>query len=312
MKEVYTVADLREWGSATADLAKPARLAVLGHPVIHSLSPQMHAAALDREGIPTTYVRIDVAPEEFSEALALMAQNGFIGANVTIPHKKAALEAVTNATEHARRMQAVNTIVFEADDTMSGFSTDGPGLVRAIREEFSLDLKDLRVLLLGAGGGAGRSIAVQCAIERCERLVLANRTLAKAQALAHELADDFRSDRLVGPGERLAAVALDSPALEKEVAAVDLIINATALGMKRTDPSPLPTRALSACHIVYDTVYANGSTRLVDEARAVGARAANGLSMLVHQGVLSYEIWFGHEPDVAIMRAGIASSPMRA
>ncbi len=308
MKDCYSLDDLRNWSSATHDLPHPARLAVLGHPVAHSLSPAMQQAALDRAGVRASYVRIDVAPEEFREALRLMAAAGFIGANVTIPLKQAAFEAVDAPSEHAQRMKAVNTIVFEADQSTSGFSTDGPGLVRAIREEFLLDVRDLRVLVLGAGGGAGRSIAVQCALERCERLVLVNRTLDKAMALAAELKRDFSGDRLVGPGDRLVALATDSPRLEEEVANVDLIINATSLGMKRSDPSPLPSAWLTASHLVYDTVYAQSSSRLLDDARSVGARAANGLSMLVHQGALSFELWFGREPDLAAMKNALHQS----
>lgn len=308
MKECYSLDDLRDWSNATRDLAHPAKIAVMGHPVTHSLSPGMQQAALNQAGIKVTYVRIDVAPEYFSEAIQLMAQANFVGANITIPLKQAAFETVNNPSAHALRMKAVNTIVFESDRSTSGFSTDGPGLVRAIREEFSLDVRDLRVMVLGAGGGAGRSIAVQCALERCERLVLVNRTPDKAKALAAELSNDLSGDRLLGPGERLVAISSNSPRLEEEVANIDLIVNATSLGMKRSDPSPLPSAWLTASHLVYDTVYANNSTRLLDDARHVGARTANGLSMLVHQGALSFELWFGREPDLAAMRAGLRNS----
>src|SRR5205823_8170625 len=129
----------------------------------------------------------------------------FIGTNVTIPHKHAALALVNEADDHARRAGGVNTIAVE-NEKLFGFSTDGPGLVRAIRAEFGVDLRDLRVLILGAGGGAGRAIAVQCAIEGCERLVLVNRTFEKAQLLVTELAPAFREARVSGPSPRIEAV----------------------------------------------------------------------------------------------------------
>jgi shikimate dehydrogenase len=193
-------------------------------------------------------------------------------------------------------------------DRLLGFNTDGPGLVRAIREEFSVDLRDLRVLLLGAAGGAGRAIAVQCAQESCERLVLANRTLEKAQALQRELASDFRSDRLVGPADRLVAIPLEERALREQLTMSDIVINASSVGMKRTDPPIIPAHLLSPHLMVYDTVYASGRSRLLEDAASAGARTANGLSMLLHQGALSFEIWFNRPAPLDVMRRALMSA----
>ncbi|MCX7869151.1 MAG: hypothetical protein N2322_04285, partial [Terrimicrobiaceae bacterium] len=230
---------------------------------------------------------------------------GFLGANVTIPQKAAALAIVDEADEAARRAGGVNTGLGE-DGRLLGFSTDGPGLARAVHEEFFVDLKDLRVMLLGAGGGAGRAAAVQCAVEGCERLVLVNRTVAKAQALAEELAPRFRSERLAGPAERLVVIAPEPAALEREIAQTDIVINATPLGMRRMDPSPLPSELITPNLLVYDMVYARGGTRLVADARAAGARAADGLSMLLHQGALAFEIWFNRPAPIEVMRQALA------
>ena len=306
MKDVFTIDDLRDWRAD--DSGQRIALGVIGDPVAHSLSPQMHNAALAELGMDVRYARFQVAPGELGTAAALMREAGFVGANVTIPHKAEALELVDEATGHARRMQSVNTLLFERDGGLSGFSTDGPGLVRAVRDEFSLDIRDLRVMVLGAGGGAGRAIAIQCAIERCERLVLANRTLDKARQVLAEVRADFESDRLSGPGERLAAIELTPEAVESEIGSVDLVVNATSLGMKRTDASPVPATLLSAYHLVYDTVYAGGKTKLVEAAATVGARAASGLSMLLHQGALSFEIWFGKAPPLETMRRALDQS----
>src|SRR5205823_6376446 len=119
-----------------------------------------------------------------------------------------------------------------------GSNTDGPGFARALREEFSVDLRDLRVLLLGAGGGAGRALAYQCASENCERLVLVNRTFDKAQGLARELAVYFSWPRVLGPEARLEAMRWEDPRLRTQLGRTDLVANATTLGLKQSDPSP--------------------------------------------------------------------------
>ena len=209
--------------------------------------------------------------------------------------------------DYARMSDAVNTVVVDGEKLV-GFNTDGPGLQRALREEFYADLRDLRVMLLGAGGGAGRAIAVQCARENCERLVLVNRTFEKARTLAQELATYFRSDRLVGPAERLEAIPHQESALKEQLAKTDLVINATSIGMRRADPPLIPAGLLTPNLLVYDTVYSSGKTRLIEDAEAAGARVANGLSMLLHQGALSFEIWFGRAAPLDIMREALKAA----
>lgn len=304
MDEVYTAQDLIDGGGLLRQLVPPARLAVFGDPVSHSKSPAFHNAALAAAGIPARYVKIHVAPDQAAAAFRALPAAGFLGANVTIPHKAAALAAVDEADDYARRSGSVNTVVVQGGRLL-GFNTDGPGLVRAIREEFFVDLRDLRVVLLGAGGGAGRAIAVQCAIESCERLVLVNRTVEKARALAAELAPCFRNDRLVGPIERIAAIGFEESDLREQLAHADLVINATSVGMRRTDPPLIPASLLAPSLLFYDTVYAAGRSRLLEEASAAGARCANGLSMLLHQGALSFEIWFNRAAPLEVMRQAL-------
>lgn len=301
MPETFSSTDLLRDPELFRNLTPPAILGVFGDPIEHSLSPGFQTAALTASGIKGQYVRLHAGADKFPEALRAISKAGFVGANVTIPHKAAALAAVDEADEVATRCGGVNTIVVDGDKLL-GFSTDGPGLVRAVHEDFLVDLRDLRVLLLGAGGGAGRAAAVQCAVEGCERLVLANRTLEKGVALAEELAPYFRSDRLVGPAERLLAIPFTTEALREHIPQVDIIINATPVGMKRTDPSPVPASLLTPNLMVMDMVYAGGKSRLVVNAEAAGARAANGLTMLLHQGALSFEIWFNRPAPLEAMR----------
>jgi len=311
-KDVYTLADLRDWPAVTAAETPPIRLSVFGDPVAHSRSPQMHNPALQAAGIAAAYARLHIHPDELAEALRLVPQRDFIGTNITIPHKAGALALMDEADPQARRAGGVNTVVVEGQKLI-GFSTDGPGLVRAIRADFGVDLRDLRVLILGAGGGAGRAIAVQCAIEGCERLVLVNRTFERAQALAAELAPAFRETRVTGPMMRLEAARWEDAALARQLAHVDLIINATPLGMASAAPqfrqvSPIPGSLLRPHHLVYDTVYTAGRTPLLLAADESGARGSDGLSMLLYQGALSFEIWFGKPAPLEVMRGALLAS----
>ncbi len=310
MKDVYTLADLQQWETATADEKPPLRLAVFGDPVAHSASPQMHNAALEKCGIDVRYCRLHIRPEELAEALRLLPQKGFLGVNCTIPHKAAVLPLMTRVDEHAQRIGVVNTVVVEGDQLL-GFNTDGPGLVRAVRAEFGVDLRDLRVLVLGAGGGAGRAIGMQCGLEGCERLALVNRTPSKARELAAELAPFFRGPRVSGPGESLLVVPWEEGALRIHLETTDLVINCTSVGMQRTDPSPLPSSILQPHLMIYDTIYTASRTRLMHAADEAGARSANGLSMLLHQGALSFEIWFNREAPLEVMRAALIAAAGR-
>lgn len=304
-KPVYDFSDLQDWSAATADLDPPARLAVFGDPVAHSRSPQMHNPGLAAAGINAQYVRLHIRPEELAEACRLLPEAGFIGANVTIPHKTEILGAMADITDVARHIGAVNTVLVEDDGSLIGHNSDGPGFQRAVREEFSVDLSDLRILILGAGGGAGRAAAVQCAMDRCERLVLVNRTPEKALALKDELATFFRSDRLEGPVDRLEVVPWDHDAIARQMDHIDLIVNSTSLGMKRTDVQLLHPSLIQPHQMVYDMVYAPSRTRLMADAHAEGARAANGLSMLLWQGAISFEFWFNRDAPVDAMRGGL-------
>ena len=285
-KEVYTLADLQNW----KDVDPPVRLGVLGDPVEHSLSPQMQNAALNHEKINMQYARFRILPAELREALNRVRDLKFVGLNLTIPHKVSALEMVDRIDDDAKQIGAINVIKFESDK-MLGFNTDGRGFARAIREEFSVDLRDLRVMVLGAGGAA-RAIALECAKSRCERLVIANGTLEKGERLVEKLRSFFEGPKVFGPVPRLQAIRWEEAAFQFQIANVDLIVNATPVGLNRGDPSPLSSRLLAPHLMIYDTIYSAKQTPLVSAAIEAGARAVNGLSMLLHQGVLAFEIWF--------------------
>jgi shikimate dehydrogenase len=311
LKEVYDFNDLQNWQTSSAEAAPPLRLAVVGDPVAHSASPPMHNAALEHCGIAARYTRLHIRAEELRDALRQLAPQGFIGVNLTIPHKASALPLMDDVDDHARRIGVVITVVVE-DGKLLGFNTDGPGLVRAIRAEFSVDLRDLRVLILGAGGGAGRAIAMQCGLERCERLVVVNRTIEKAKAIAAELQPYFDDVRVSAPVARLEVIPWEEEALRFQLAHTDLVINCTSVGMKRTDPSPVPSALLEPHLMIYDTIYTASRTKLMLAADEAGARSANGFSMLQHQGALAFEIWFNREAPLEVMRAALQQHSRRS
>jgi shikimate dehydrogenase len=303
--ERYTLADLENWRGAAGDLDPPIRLAILGDPVAHSLSPQMQNAALGASRIGVQYARFHIRANELRSALRFLRDLDFIGINLTVPHKIAALAQIDEPDESASRVGAVNTIRVQ-DKKLIGSNTDGEGFLRAVRNEFSVDVRDLRVMLIGAGGGTGHAIAWQCALENCERLVLVNRTHAKAQALAEHLRPYFAGPRVLGPAARLEAIAWDESALRMQLADIDLIVNATPLGMNPSDPSPIPARLLAPHHMIFDCVYGPSKTSLLRGADEAGARGTNGLSMLLHQGALSFSIWFDREAPIDAMRKALA------
>jgi shikimate dehydrogenase len=300
----YSCADLRNWKRATQGAKPPIRLGALGDPVAHSFSPKMQNAALQECGIDLQYAPFQIASDELETAIGLLCEHDFAGLNLTVPHKIAALSLVDEVEERTQKIGAINTIIFREGKSL-GWNTDGPGFERAIREEFSVDLRDLRILLLGAGGGAGRAIAYQCARENCERLVVVNRTFDKAQGLARELASYFSGPRVLGPEARLEAVPWEERALRTQLGRTDLVINATTLGLAPFDSSPLP-HALIAPHLmIYDLICRKTPTRLLAAAAESGARGANGLTMLLHQGALAFELWFDRPAPLAAMRAAL-------
>jgi len=298
MNAVYTFADLQNWETVTADEKPPLRLAVLGDPIAHSASPPMHNAALQAGGLSIGYCRLHIHPDELATALRLLPTKGFIGANCTIPHKAGTLAEVDEADDHARLAGGVNTVRVMPDGKLQGFSTDGLGLERAVREELGAELSEMRVLVLGAGGGAGHAVSMHCAYTRVPHLALVNRTAEKLQPLRHDLAEIF-------PRDSVSIHPWNDTALAKALEVSDLVVNCSALGMKSDDPSPIPAILLSSRHLVYDTIYTARHTPLMRAAEKAGARCANGLSMLLYQGALSFEIWFQHSAPLAVMREAL-------
>lgn len=293
MKQVYTLEDLasRELLDAGAD--KPALLAVIGHPIAHSASPKMHQAALDANGIHARYIRIDVEPGQVGECFRRMKELGFIGCNVTVPHK---LEAMENCEVHpeAKALGAVNTVRFD-EDAARGFNTDGPGFAKAVEDDFGVKFPALKVVVAGAGGGAGQAIATQGCLSGVAKLVLVNRTVEKLGSLVDRL-------RVINPGTEIIALSFGDPSLAEHCLACGLIVNTSSVGLKADDPSILPASCLSRHHLVYDTIYQPPVTPLLALANDTGCKTANGLSMLVNQGALAFQHWFPDTEPLPFMK----------
>ncbi|MBP7274778.1 MAG: shikimate dehydrogenase [Kiritimatiellae bacterium] len=267
---------------------------LLGHPVAHSLSPAMHNAAFRALGMDAVYMAWDVAPGRVEAALRGLAALGCGGANVTVPHKEEAFRAMDRLDESARWAGSVNTVVF-APDGLVGHNTDAPGFLRAAREELDWAPAGSRMMVCGAGG-AGRAIALFSARGGAGEVILCDTDLARASRVAEEL-------RAAAP----AAAVRVLPAAEAAAAAAtcDLIVQATPLGMKESDPSPLPTEAFRPGQAVFDLVYVRPETPFMAAARRAGGRAANGLGMLLGQGALAFELWTGCAPPTHLMRRAL-------
>ena len=270
------------------------RVALIGWPVEHSLSPVMHNAAFKALGIDWRYELFPVPPGQLGAAVADLHAGGCRGANVTLPHKSAIMAYLDKIDDAARAIGAVNTIAVRGT-RLAGYNTDGPGFLRALREA-GLEPAGRRALVLGAGGAA-RAVVYALAQAGCSVTVF-NRTVAHAAELARNLNG-------LGLGGAVSTVPGEAALRALDLAPFDLLVNATVAGMwPNCGESPWPAGlALPSHWSVFDLVYNPLETRLLGEARQAGARAVNGLGMLVWQGALAFELWTGQAPPVGLMRA---------
>jgi shikimate dehydrogenase len=265
------------------------RLAVLGHPVGHSRSPAMHNAALTALGLAGEWVyeAIDVPPEEFERCVQAMPGEGFVGANVTIPHKEMAFELADKPSDAAVAIGAANTLSFSGGE-ITAENTDAPGLVAALRAH-SVGPAGVRALVLGAGGAARAAIY---GLARGGAVVYVwNRSPARAAATYDELRGYVE----------LGGAPVESPRQED----YGIIVNTTSVGLHGEDPAehlPLDPAKLGG-HVVVDLVYGDRPTKLIEAARAAGARTVDGIEVLVQQGARSLEFWTGKPAPLEAMRA---------
>ncbi len=258
------------------------RYAVVGHPVSHSLSPRIHQAFAQETGQSLRYDRIEAPVDGFAETVAAFFREGGRGVNVTVPFKGEAAEWVDRCSDHAAFAGAVNTIVLEEDGSRAGHNTDGAGLMLDLDRLLRPGAAGLRVLLLGAGGAA-RGVARPLMEGLARELVIANRTLARAEALAGKLS-------------QISERPVNTLAFDELKGGFDLVINATSAGLDDAVPPIAPSVVQGA--FCYDMVY-GGETAFCRWSREAGAAAvADGLGMLVGQAAFAFELWRGERPDV--------------
>lgn len=274
------------------------RYAVIGFPVSHSLSPVMHNAAFAACGIPVKYGKIAVPPEDV-EAFSEYARFHLDGFNITVPDKGAVIPFLDEITPTAEVAHSVNTVKV-IEGKLFGDSTDGFGLARALWEAFQLPIQGSRFCFVGAGG-AVHAAASFFAAEGAAEIVVMNRTIATAEVLVKALSAFFPS---------LQAQALPLSGADEEVrrvvASCDVLIQATSLGLKDEDPSPLPATIVQYARRVFDTIYRDTAFQKI--AVAADIPTATGEDMLLYQGARSFEIWTGRTAPVEIMRQALAAA----
>ncbi|WP_404424939.1 shikimate dehydrogenase [Nibricoccus sp. IMCC34717] len=274
-------------------------LAVLGHPIAHSRSPAMHNAALavlardDARFSSWRYSAVDVVPEQLHEALPRFLAEGFVGLNLTVPHKVISLPLLASVDPLARAIGAVNTLL-ATPQGWHGTNTDGHGLEAGIQEDLHLSLASRDIVLLGAGGAA-RSAAVQCLHSGCTSLCIVNRSAPNLNALLENLRPL--------PGSNRARGLLSADANATTLPPGALYINATSSGLHAGDPLPFDLSLAPRPLAAYDMIYNPPETPWLAQARRLGLPAANGLSMLVHQGAAALTLWTGRPAPLAIMTA---------
>lgn len=275
------------------------RLAVVGHPVAHSLSPAMHTAALAEAGLADewSYEAIDLAPADFGAGIDELWGEGFVGVNVTVPHKEAAFRIADRRSDAVAEIGAANTLSFD-ERGMVADNTDAGGLLAALPDR--LDLASARALVIGAGGSAR---AVVWALSRAGACVeVVNRTRERAERLAEELGARVRDEPPAGS--------------ELDLEGIDLLVNTTSVGLAK-EGAPLVRAGadLKALHlgadqlidplVVVDLVYGSEPTELAATCRSGGATFVDGLEILVQQGAESFRIWTGTEPPIEVMRSAV-------
>lgn len=272
--------------------------AVLGHPIAHTLSPLMHNTAFCELGMDAVYLAFDVQPDDLGDVLRAMQKMGFGGANLTVPLKEVALRYVDRLDDSARSLGAINTVRFTADG-LTGFNTDGQGFLRAFVEAFGVSPAQKSVFIMGAGG-AGRAVALTLAGEGVLSIALAEADRSRAEKVAVELETQYFIQDV--------SVATTPADVAAACRRADIVVQATPVGMKPADPSPLPSEAFRQGQMAFDLVYMYPETAFMKAARQAGAQAANGLGMLLHQGACAFEIWTGRTPPLESMRKALEAA----
>ncbi|WP_170582219.1 shikimate dehydrogenase [Ruegeria arenilitoris] len=257
---------------------------VIGHPIAHSRSPALHGYWLKTYGLPGHYVPMDVAPADLETVLRSLPKAGFVGANVTVPHKEAAMRLADHVSDRASVIGAANTLVFRTDGAIHADNTDGYGFMQNLRAGAPDWVpQDGPAVVFGAGGAA-RAVLQALAEAGVPEILLTNRTRSRADHLKEEF------------GQRITVV--DWVQAGNVIENAELVVNTTSLGMQSQPELRVPLDGLQPGTVVTDLVYTPLKTRLLEQAEAAGCTVVDGLGMLLHQAVPGFERWFGLRPEV--------------
>ncbi|UWQ32804.1 shikimate dehydrogenase [Leisingera sp. M527] len=264
--------------------AKVPLAGVIGCPVGHSKSPQLHRHWLNTHGISGHYVPMHVEPDDLAETVRMMPKMGFVGANVTIPHKETVMEIADQVTDRAKLIGAANTLIFRRDGTILADNTDGYGFITNLHQGApDWDPQSGPAVLLGAGG-ACRAVVASLLEAGVPEILLTNRTRGRADQLRSDFGNRIRVVEWVQAGNVIEEGAL--------------IVNTTSLGMVGKPRLRVPMDGLQSNAVVTDLIYAPLKTDLLQTAEEAGCTVVDGLGMLLHQAVPGFERWFGHRPEV--------------
>lgn len=267
-----------------SDLPRIPLAGVIGHPIAHSRSPALHGFWLRRHGIKGHYIPMDVAPEDLKEALNLLPRLGFVGVNVTIPHKEAVLQLADIVTDRAALIGAANTLIFRKDGRLHADNTDGAGFIANLRQNAPDWNPSAGPAVVFGAGGAARAVVAALIEVGVPEIRLTNRTRPRAETLRADFGAKVVVEDWSQGGNMLEGAAT--------------VINTTSLGMAGKAPFRVPLDALEPTALVTDLVYNPLQTSLLLEAAERGCRTVDGLGMLLHQAAPGFERWFGPRPEV--------------
>ena len=264
---------------------------VIGFPVEHTVSPGIHNAAFAALGLDCIYVPFPVRPENLEQAIRGLSPLSIIGINVTIPHKETVIAYLDEISEEARRIGAVNTVIVKGG-RLIGDNTDGKGFMQALREEGKIDVREKKIVILGAGG-AGRAVAMQSGLEGAGELVIFDK-------------EEERSKRLRADIKReipwLCVETISPNGIKSALNEADILVNATPVGMNIDDELIIDSQWLFPRTLVFDLIYNPRKTKLMQAGRKRGCPVVGGLGMLIYQGALSFELWTGKKAPLDVMR----------
>lgn len=274
-------------------MTPPKIYGLIGYPVKHSLSPAMHNAAFSHLNINAKYELFEVKPEGLEGFLHSLGDRNISGLNVTVPHKEKVMPFLNNLSEQARLIGAVNTIKV-SDNKLDGFNTDGEGFFKHLTQDLKFNPEGKIIAIIGAGGAA-KAVCVYLSKQKPKAISIYDINKEKLSALAGHLKSNFKD----------ANIKAVNSIEELDIGNCDLLVNATPIGMKETDPILVNEKFIHPDLLVYDLIYNPSQTKLLKLAEGKGAKISNGLGMLLYQGIAAFEIWTGQKAPVEIMRRAL-------